>query len=68
MLFFLATVTAPRAPMTQGTYRGPQQSASEAKYLASFEDVRNYQGLDCETCNNCGSGDCNSCCEDSGDD
>jgi hypothetical protein len=45
-------------------YKEP--SAAEMALLGSYMVAVPYDGS-CETCNNCGSGDCNSCCSGSDD-
>ncbi len=34
----------------------------EEKLLSSYMNVNPTSVYECDTCNNCGSGDCNSCC------
>ena len=42
-------------------------SAPEKRLLNSYMSVNPNDVYNCETCNNCGSGDCGECCE-TGDD
>jgi len=42
-------------------------SSEEKDFLNRYMDVKGSYDSSCETCNNCGSGDCASCCETSDD-
>ena len=55
-----------RVPVSLG--RDVRDSASEEKKLiSSYMSVNPSEVYDCGTCNNCGSGDCASCCSGSDD-
>jgi len=38
------------------------KSYAEKQLLDSYMPIGSSDSYDCQTCNNCGSGDCSSCC------
>ena len=41
------------------------ESHAESEFLSGYMLTTPSEGSDCYTCNNCGSGDCGSCCSSS---
>ena len=46
---------------------GSDKSYAEKQFLGSYMSVNPSSVYDCGDCNNCGSGDCASCCGSGGD-
>jgi hypothetical protein len=56
------TGSMPSGSMSRIIYR--PTIAAERGFLGSYMNVKGTYDDSCETCNNCGSGDCASCCAD----